>query len=42
MFDNVTVDSELREVVNENLTLLTQLQKIITDNTVSVEDFAIK
>ena len=42
VFENVTVDSELREVVNESLALLTQLQKIITDNTVSIEDFATK
>lgn len=42
VFENVTVDSELSEVANEILALLTQLQKIITDNTVSIEDFATK
>lgn len=42
LFENVTVDSELSEVANEILALLTQLQKIITDNTVSIEDFATK
>lgn len=40
VFEDVTADRELSEVANEILALLTQLQKIITDNTVSIEDFA--